>query len=214
MRPEGREPEAEVRHRGLPDAELRHAAADLVRKHGADTLSFFKLRGDKQYLFNPERTAFVGYRIENGVLVVSGDPIGDAHGLESLMRTVVRFAEERGLRLAALGVSPEARDLFEHAGLRALYLGDEAIVETARFSLEGRPIRKVRQSVSRLQKAGYRTTLSELGSLDDAERKHIVAVLRATAGNQTQAAFILGIERKTLARKIKRYNITSDEAPS
>ena len=54
----------------------------------------------------------------------------------------------------------------------------------------------------------------ELGSLDDAERKHIVAVLRATAGNQTQAAFILGIERKTLARKIKRYNITSDEAPS
>lgn len=54
----------------------------------------------------------------------------------------------------------------------------------------------------------------ELGSLDDAERKHIVAVLRATAGNQTQAAFILGIERKTLARKIKRYNIASDEAPS
>jgi len=53
----------------------------------------------------------------------------------------------------------------------------------------------------------------ELGSLDDAERKHIVAVLRATAGNQTQAAFILGIERKTLARKIKRYNITAEEAP-
>jgi len=53
----------------------------------------------------------------------------------------------------------------------------------------------------------------ELGSLDEAERKHIVAVLQATAGNQTQAAFILGIERKTLARKIKRYNITAEEAP-
>src|SRR4029077_16343526 len=64
--------------RDFPDAELRRAAADLVRRHGADTLSFFKLRGDKQYLFNPQRTAFVGYRIESGVLVVSGDPIGDA----------------------------------------------------------------------------------------------------------------------------------------
>ena len=53
-----------------------------------------------------------------------------------------------------------------------------------------------------------------LGTLDDAERKHIVSVLRATCGNQTQAAFILGIERKTLARKIKRYNITAEEAPS
>jgi len=43
--------------------------------------------------------------------------------------------------------------------------------------------------------------------LDEAEKRHIAAVLRATGGNQTQAAFILGIERKTLARKIKRLNI-------
>ena len=51
----------------------------------------------------------------------------------------------------------------------------------------------------------------ELVPLDEAERRHIVAVLRATGGNQTQAAFILGIERKTLARKIKRYDISLDQ---
>ena len=44
--------------------------------------------------------------------------------------------------------------------------------------------------------------------LDEAERRHIETVLRATAGNQTQAALILGIERKTLARKMKRFGIT------
>jgi len=48
----------------------------------------------------------------------------------------------------------------------------------------------------------------ELVSLDEAEKRHIIAVLRATGGNQTQAAFILGIERKTLARKIKRLDIS------
>ncbi len=47
----------------------------------------------------------------------------------------------------------------------------------------------------------------DLVSLDEAERRHIIAVLQATAGNQTQAAFILGIERKTLARKMKRLAI-------
>ncbi|HEV7921379.1 MAG TPA: sigma-54 dependent transcriptional regulator [Thermoanaerobaculia bacterium] len=47
----------------------------------------------------------------------------------------------------------------------------------------------------------------ELVPLDEAEKRHIMAVLQATAGNQTQAAFILGIERKTLARKIKRLGI-------
>ena len=50
-------------------------------------------------------------------------------------------------------------------------------------------------------------TAGDLVSLDEAEKRHITNVLRATRGNQTQAAFILGIERKTLARKIKRLNI-------
>jgi DNA-binding NtrC family response regulator len=53
------------------------------------------------------------------------------------------------------------------------------------------------------------SSTDELVPLDEAEKKHIMNVLRATAGNQTQAAFILGIERKTLARKIKRYGIKS-----
>ncbi|MCU1244609.1 MAG: two component, sigma54 specific, transcriptional regulator, Fis family, partial [Acidobacteria bacterium] len=51
----------------------------------------------------------------------------------------------------------------------------------------------------------------DLVSLDEAERRHIVAVLKATCGNQTQAAFILGIERKTLARKIKKLDISLDQ---
>jgi DNA-binding NtrC family response regulator len=48
----------------------------------------------------------------------------------------------------------------------------------------------------------------ELVSLDEAEKRHIIGVLRATGGNQTQAAYILGIERKTLARKMKRLDIS------
>jgi DNA-binding NtrC family response regulator len=50
----------------------------------------------------------------------------------------------------------------------------------------------------------------DLVPLDEAERRHIMTVLEATAGNQTQAAYILGIERKTLARKIKRLGIPMD----
>jgi DNA-binding NtrC family response regulator len=48
----------------------------------------------------------------------------------------------------------------------------------------------------------------DLVALDEIERRHISSILRATGGNQTQAAFILGIERKTLARKIKRLDIS------
>ena len=153
--------------RDLPDAELRHAAAKIVQEHGTDTLAFFKLRGDKHYLFDEEKTAFVGYRTERGVLMISGDPVGEAAAVSALMRRVVAFAEARSLRIAALGVSPVGRALFEQVGLRALYIGDEAIVDTAGFSTEGRAIRKVRQSVQRLEKSGYHSTVAELGSLDE-----------------------------------------------
>ncbi len=142
--------------RDLPDAELRHAAAQIVKQHGNDTLSFFKLRADKHYLFDPSRLAVVGYRVENGVLMISGDPVGEPAAVADLMRTVVAFAAARSLQIGAVGVSPAGRDLLEQAGLRALYIGDEAIVDTDGFSLEGRGIRKVRQSVARMEKAGYR----------------------------------------------------------
>jgi lysyl-tRNA synthetase class 2 len=153
--------------RSLPDARLRRAAVDLVRRHGSDTLSFFKLRADAHYLFSADERAFVGYRIENRVLLVSGDPVGPDAALPSLARDACRFAEIHGLELAVLGASERMLKLWRELGLRTLYLGDEAIVDTQGFSLEGRAIRKVRQSVSRLQAAGYAVELLEVASLDE-----------------------------------------------
>ena len=153
--------------RSLPDADLRRAATALVRRHGSDTLSFFKLRRDARYLFSPDRRAFVGYRIENGVLLVSGDPVGPDDALPGLAREVCRFVEMHGLELGVLGASERMLVLWREAGLRTLYLGDEAIVDAHAFSLEGRAIRKVRQSVSRLQTAGYSVEPLDLLRLDE-----------------------------------------------
>ncbi|HTX30512.1 MAG TPA: phosphatidylglycerol lysyltransferase domain-containing protein [Solirubrobacteraceae bacterium] len=152
--------------RGLPSASARRLAAELVRSHGQDTLSFFKLRGDKQYLFSTDRQAFVGYRIENGVLLLSGDPIGPEAAIDPLLAQLRTFAETRGLKLGAVGASEAMRPRFEQLGLHSLYLGDEAVIDLERFSLEGRPIRKVRQSVTRLRKAGYESELQDLSALD------------------------------------------------
>ena len=152
--------------RSLPGPAAREVASNLVRAHGADTLAFFKLRADEQYLFSEDRRAFVGYTIENGVLLLSGDPVGPPEAFPGLLGQVRAFAETRGLRLGVLGASRTLCPVYEQLGLRTIYLGDEAIVDLGRFSLEGRPIRKVRQSVTRLSKAGFAAELCELGSLD------------------------------------------------
>ena len=47
-----------------------------------------------------------------------------------------------------------------------------------------------------------------LPTLDDMERQHIEKVMHATAGNKTQAAKILGIDRVSLWRKLKRHGMS------
>ena len=44
-------------------------------------------------------------------------------------------------------------------------------------------------------------------SLEEVEKRHILATLAHTDWNKSQAAAILGIERSTLDRKIKGYGL-------
>jgi Nif-specific regulatory protein len=53
-----------------------------------------------------------------------------------------------------------------------------------------------------LQERGYRPC-----SLEELERAHILATLRHTNWNKSRSAHILGIERSTLERKIRRYGL-------
>jgi lysyl-tRNA synthetase, class II len=180
--------------RTLPSPAVRQDASELVRAHGTDTLAFFKLRADGQYLFSEDRQAFVGYTIENGVLLLSGDPVGPAEAFPGLLRQVRAFAEARGLKLGALGASAGLCPLYGDLGLKTIYLGDEAVVDLGRFSLEGRPIRKVRQSVTRLSKAGFRAELCELRSLDEATLRQVESVLEAGRQGAPERGFSMAMD--------------------
>ncbi len=46
-------------------------------------------------------------------------------------------------------------------------------------------------------------------SLAEMEKRHILSTLKSTEWNKSRAAAILGIERSTLDRKIRRYEIKS-----
>jgi lysyl-tRNA synthetase, class II len=180
--------------KALPGPGARQAAAALVRAHGSDTLSFFKLRADKQYLFSSDRSAFVGYRIQAGVLLLSGDPVGREEALPQLLSDLHEFAAARGLKVSAVGASERLRALYEHLGLRTIYLGDEAIIDLRRFSLEGRPIRKVRQSVSRLQKAGFAAEAHRVCELTTTTTGEVEAVLERGREGAPERGFSMAMD--------------------
>jgi lysyl-tRNA synthetase class 2 len=180
--------------RTLPGPAARRLATELVRAHGRDTLSFFKLRSDEHYFFGTGGRAFVGYRIENGVLLLAGDPVGPDDALAPLLEELRSFAHRRGLKLGAVGASERLRPLYEALGLRTLYLGDEAVIELERFSLEGRPIRKVRQSVTRLRKAGYSSELTPVSLLDPEAITKIEEVLEQGRRGAPERGFSMAMD--------------------
>ncbi|MGZ4192909.1 MAG: bifunctional lysylphosphatidylglycerol flippase/synthetase MprF [Solirubrobacteraceae bacterium] len=177
-----------------PAPAARRAAAELVRAHGSDTLSFFKLRADKQYFFSADRSAFVGYRVENGVVLLSGDPVGPDEALPGLLADLKQFAHTRGLKLGAVGASGRLVPMWEELGLRTMYLGDEAIIDVARFSLEGRPIRKVRQSVTRLRKAGFAAELHRVSDLSPALVDEVEEVLERGREGAPERGFSMAMD--------------------
>lgn len=169
----------------------QRVARELVETYGHDSLSFFALRRDKTFFFSPSRRAFLAYRVLSGAALVSGDPVGDEAEFDALLAEFRRVVHSRGWRLAILGASHDNLARYERLGLRAIPLGNEAVLVPAEFSLEGRAIRKVRQSVSRLTKAGYRFRVV---SAEGADRAELDAVSAAWRGNQAERGFSMAMD--------------------
>ena len=182
------------RYRLRQEVREREEAHALVSRYGADTIAPFALRADKSYFFSEDRTAFLAYRVSGGVAIVAGDPIGPEHATRELFRRFLDFAHARAWRVAVLGVSEASLELYRTLGLRALYHGDEAVVDTATFSLDGRPIRKVRQSVHRLDAAGFVARAMRPSELDAEMRDRLEAVARAWRGDAPERGFTMALD--------------------
>ncbi|MGI8422175.1 MAG: bifunctional lysylphosphatidylglycerol flippase/synthetase MprF, partial [Gaiellaceae bacterium] len=172
----------------------RSAAEALVAERGEDSLAYFSLRRDKSYLFSASGRSFLAYAVVGGAALVSGEPIGDADEYPELLAEFGRLAATRGWRVAVIGVSAEGLPLYKQLGFRSLYIGDEAIVRPEAFSLEGRAIRKVRQSVTRLAKAGQHVRILAIDDVEEDLRTQIEQVSAAWRGNARERGFSMAMD--------------------
>lgn len=135
--------------------------AELLHRHGEqDSLGYFALRPDKSVIWSPTGKAAVAYRVLWGVCLASGDPLGEPEAWPGAIRAWLDDCRRNGWTPAVLGCGERAGRAYARHGLDAIELGDEAIVAVPRFSLDGRPMRAVRQAVARVERAGYTCTIA------------------------------------------------------
>lgn len=136
-----------------------------------------------------------------------------------------RFSEDASEFLHNQNWPGNAREL-QNAVERAVVLSETSTIETSDFLLEGdNVIAPTLQTSAELQGSEYRPAsdsfqdsgkfaegtedipISESNLLEDVVRRHIIHVLHENHGAKYKTAKVLGIDRKTLYRRLSEYGL-------
>ncbi|MEO7069742.1 MAG: phosphatidylglycerol lysyltransferase domain-containing protein [Nostocoides sp.] len=183
-------------HRQAPltaddDARVR----DLLARH-PDSLGYFTTREDKQVIWSESGKSCIGYRVVNGVMLAAGDPLGDPEAWPGAIKACLTEADRHGWTPAVLGCSELGGTAWtRETGFSALELGDEAIVDTTAFSLEGRSMRNVRQMVNRIRRLGYTTEIMRVRDTSPEVRIHALGDADSWRVGGTERGFSMATSR-------------------
>jgi lysyl-tRNA synthetase class 2 len=186
-----------ARPHGRMGAQDASRIRDLLGKQGErDSLGYFALRNDKSVIWSPTGKSCIGYRVVSGVMLAGGDPIGDPEAWPGAIHAFMDEAARHAWVPAVMGCGELAAEVWcREGGLNALELGDEAVVEVASFSLQGRAMRNVRQMVSRVERSGYTAEVRRAGDIPRAEIAALIRQADSWRGSQIERGFSMALGR-------------------
>ncbi|HVZ59870.1 MAG TPA: phosphatidylglycerol lysyltransferase domain-containing protein [Terriglobales bacterium] len=132
----------------------RAAAANILRQYGRDALDYFKLWKDKSYFFDSKHEAFIAYRVAQRFAITLGDPSGPEERIPGVIREFTEFCRQNDWKVAFHQVMPDFLPFYKAAGYRKLKIGDCAVVDLTRFTLDGKSYKSIRSRNTQLEKSG------------------------------------------------------------
>jgi lysyl-tRNA synthetase class 2 len=176
------------------DPVARERARRLLHRTDGDSLDPFALRHDKHYVFSDDGHAAIAYRYVRGVGLMSGDPIGDTESFPAVLGKFLDLCAAQGWRFAALGSRKDRLPVYESYGLRSMYLGDEAIIDTTTFTLDGRKMRPVRQATNRTITNGITCEIHREGDLDPTLRRALIGIAERHRAGAPERGFSMALD--------------------
>src|SRR5262245_32346831 len=160
-----------------------------------DSLGYFATRRDKAVVFAPNARAAITYRVEVGVCLASGDPVGDPKAWQQAIHAWLALCQTYGWAPGVMGASLTGAEAFRQAGLNALQLGDEAILHPDNFRLSGPDMRAIRQAVTRARRAGATVRIRRHRDLSSDEMAQVVERADAWRDTETERGFSMALGR-------------------
>ncbi|HXO50956.1 MAG TPA: phosphatidylglycerol lysyltransferase domain-containing protein, partial [Mycobacterium sp.] len=160
-----------------------------------DSLGYFATRRDKAVVFAPDGRAAITYRVEVGVCLASGDPVGDPKAWPQAIAAWLALCQTYGWAPGVMGASSTGAEAYRQAGLNALQLGDEAILYPDNFRLSGPDMRAVRQAVRRARRAGATVRIRRHRDLGSEETAQMIARADAWRDTDSERGFSMALGR-------------------
>ncbi|MGH3274154.1 MAG: phosphatidylglycerol lysyltransferase domain-containing protein, partial [Streptosporangiaceae bacterium] len=170
---------------------------ELLAEHGdLDSLGYFALRDDKSVIWSPTGKSCIGYRVVSGVMLASGDPIGDPEAWPGAIHAFLDEAARHAWVPAVIGCGEQGAQVWCREGdLTALELGDEAVISLPDFTMTGRSMRNVLQMVSRVVRQGYVAEVRRVGDIPEAEIKRLIRQADSWRGGPVERGFSMALGR-------------------
>ena len=183
------------RRAALMSAEDEPRVRALVAESPEDSLAYFATRRDKSVVFGENGHSAITYRVVLGVCLASSDPIGPPDYWPGAITAWRSLVDTYGWTPAVIGASEAGATAYARAGLRVIRLGDEAILETKEFHLDGREMRPVRQAVQRLEKMGYHTRVRRHADIPAGELSELINKIDTWRDTETERGFSMALGR-------------------
>jgi lysyl-tRNA synthetase class 2 len=161
-----------------------------------DSLGYFATRSDKSVIWTENKKAGIAYRVQNGVMLASGDPFGEYSLWPEVIEKFLAEAKMHAWTPAVMGASDLGGEVWvEHADMLAIDIGDEAIIVVKDFTLEGRPMANVRQMVNRIKRKGYSTWSKRWSELTIDEKNELKILAKKWRYGVAERGFSMSMDR-------------------
>ena len=150
-----------------PSRERMDPAADIDRAVALQprTAAYLAYLGDKLFLWNESRSAFLMYAVQGRSCIALGEPIGAPAAAHDLIGRFLAMARTYDLTPVFYEASGDRLTDFVEFGLAMVKVGEEARVPLERFTLTGSRFKALRAAVNQAERHGIRFRVAEASEL-------------------------------------------------
>ena len=137
------------------DAGDRAKARALLEQNGITALAYLTTWEGNSYWFSADGDSFVAYRVEGGVAITTGDPVGSAGGPgDARWRSSSRSATRENWTPCLYSTTEAVKEVTDGFGWPSLQVAEETVLPLGKLAFTGKKFQDIRTSISRAGKGG------------------------------------------------------------